>query len=378
MIRGVAYDNGLDPMRFIIDPDIEPANADFSLTITTSDPPDTFETVHRINLGGSEVLIVDDDGSELIHGRKDHSEFYIDALESLNVPYTYWNVATQGVPGADQLTFDKIVWFTGDTGSVLISQEEIEFLENYMNGRGNLYLTGQDIAQSLSISGNSSFIQDYLKTRYVGSTLELDALGAAGNVVGDGMRLQLIGSDGAQNQLSMDELEIVDPSAEEAFGYLISPHSAAITYSAPDTYRLVFFGFGFEGIRSNASGRNTREEAMQKVLDFLDGNTATPVEQEEVAQVVLPSTFELHQNYPNPFNPSTVISFTVGDRIASKPAKLDVYNVLGQRVIGLLEGRVDPGVNKVEFDAGDLSSGVYFYRLQIGAESLTRKMMLIR
>ncbi|MCK6560066.1 T9SS type A sorting domain-containing protein [bacterium] len=89
----------------------------------------------------------------------------------------------------------------------------------------------------------------------------------------------------------------------------------------------------------------------------------------------LPEGFALHQNYPNPFNPTTNIAFSLG-----KPSKvkLSIYNVLGQRVLTLLDSPMAEGAHTVQFDAKKLSSGVYFYRLEAGDFLSQRRMLLIK
>ncbi len=89
----------------------------------------------------------------------------------------------------------------------------------------------------------------------------------------------------------------------------------------------------------------------------------------------LPTEYSLDQNYPNPFNPSTTIRFSLG---AISNVKLRVYNLLGQQVLTLLDTRMNPGPHAVVFDAGKLSTGVYFYRLEAGPFSSVKKMLLIK
>jgi hypothetical protein len=90
----------------------------------------------------------------------------------------------------------------------------------------------------------------------------------------------------------------------------------------------------------------------------------------------LPKEYTLHQNYPNPFNPSTSIAF---DLPASSIVTLKVYNILGQEVASVLNGvRFDAGSHSTIFDASRLSSGMYFYRIQAGTFTSTKKMMLLK
>jgi hypothetical protein len=88
-----------------------------------------------------------------------------------------------------------------------------------------------------------------------------------------------------------------------------------------------------------------------------------------------PDGFVLSQNYPNPFNPTTQINFTLPQ---TQDVRLTVYNVLGQRVALLADGLFTEGRHSVQFNARDLSSGVYIYRIESGSFVQSRKMILIK
>lgn len=89
----------------------------------------------------------------------------------------------------------------------------------------------------------------------------------------------------------------------------------------------------------------------------------------------IPSTLAVQQNYPNPFNPTTIISFSIPQRCH---ITLKVYNALGREVISLIDEQKEPGYYSVSFDASQLASGVYFYRLTSDTYSKTRKMILLK
>ena len=89
----------------------------------------------------------------------------------------------------------------------------------------------------------------------------------------------------------------------------------------------------------------------------------------------LPSDFALQQNYPNPFNPTTVISYQLAK---NSLVELKVYDSMGRKVAVLVSERKAAGVHTVNFDASNLSSGVYFYTIDAGAFRQTRKMLLIK
>jgi hypothetical protein len=88
-----------------------------------------------------------------------------------------------------------------------------------------------------------------------------------------------------------------------------------------------------------------------------------------------PETFQLNQNYPNPFNPVTTISFDVG---RAGHVKLDVYNVLGQRVASLVDRHMERGTYEAEWEASSFSTGIYFYKLETESFSDTKKMLLLK
>lgn len=89
----------------------------------------------------------------------------------------------------------------------------------------------------------------------------------------------------------------------------------------------------------------------------------------------VPTKFALNQNYPNPFNPSTRITFSVAN---PDMVTLKVFSVLGKEVATLVNERMNTGTYEVDFNAADLPSGVYFYQITTGNNSVTKKMMLLK
>jgi len=115
-----------------------------------------------------------------------------------------------------------------------------------------------------------------------------------------------------------------------------------------------------------------------KQIDF-DGNCEYSDEiAVELAELV--EEYKLEQNYPNPFNPSTTISYSIPNNVKSETSnvKLVVYDILGNEVATLVNERQKTGNYEVKFNASNLASGIYLYKLQSGSFVQTRKLMLLK
>jgi hypothetical protein len=90
---------------------------------------------------------------------------------------------------------------------------------------------------------------------------------------------------------------------------------------------------------------------------------------------IVPTEFALADAYPNPFNPVTTIDYSISEPCH---ATLTVFNVAGQEVVTLVDGEMEVGNFNVTFDAADMASGVYFYKLNAGDFSAIKKMTLVK
>ncbi len=159
----------------------------------------------------------------------------------------------------------------------------------------------------------------------------------------------------------------VDPALTGDLMMLISSGSFAI--EAWDSSEVAFaIVVGDDEIELYENAQRARERF----------DLATSVDDDQLA--TLPGTAQLHQNYPNPFNPTTTISFSLS---RTTDVSLTVYNALGQKVKQLAGARLPAGTHACEWDGssdrgGSVASGVYFYRLQAGETSHSRKMLLLK
>ncbi len=115
-------------------------------------------------------------------------------------------------------------------------------------------------------------------------------------------------------------------------------------------------------------------------LEVYGNNSTTGVEEENDEEVVdeetIPSEYGISQNYPNPFNPSTKIQVRMKE---SGSARLDVFNILGERVLAVLDTELSAGVHEVSIDGSRLASGMYIYKLSVDNNfSQIKKMNLIK
>ena len=90
---------------------------------------------------------------------------------------------------------------------------------------------------------------------------------------------------------------------------------------------------------------------------------------------LVPAAFALLQNYPNPFNPTTVISYQIA---SAGKVSLKVYDLLGREVATLVNELKSAGSYTATFNAINLASGVYFYRLQAGSFTQTKRLVLLK
>jgi hypothetical protein len=138
------------------------------------------------------------------------------------------------------------------------------------------------------------------------------------------------------------------------------------------------------------AGRGTTTEKQS--YSFIDNNPAAGIIRYRLKQIDFdgtysyssvievdfktPTTFDLAQNYPNPFNPTTTIRYSIANAVN---VSLVIYNTLGEEVMTLVNNQfTEPGVYNVVFDASNLASGTYIYRLTAGDFVMTKKMVLTK
>jgi hypothetical protein len=125
---------------------------------------------------------------------------------------------------------------------------------------------------------------------------------------------------------------------------------------------------------------STKEVFQSAIIDYSELVITSVSDENNSGQ--LPDQFNLAQNYPNPFNPTTTIQYSIPRAAAggseSQNVTLKVYDVLGNEIATLVNEQKSSGNYSVSFDAASLNTGVYFYTLTSGTQTITRKMILMK
>lgn len=204
----------------------------------------------------SDVLLIDGDQGV------DYEKYFTDALVNLGRTCDIWENGARETISAETLAeYDTVIWSIPFSS---MSEWEKNACMTYLDMGGSLFITGQEIGSYMTSYGyqTDSFYQNYLHAEWVDWAYGETLTGQARDPIGGGLTITIWGGDGANNQYSTDEIEPISP-AEPVFTY--EPGCEAALRVDTGTYKLVYFGFGFEGIDSQAD----RDEVMLRVLHWL-------------------------------------------------------------------------------------------------------------
>ncbi len=331
-----------------------------ALQLTYSwDESDTYEQIVFFEIIPTEVLLVNDATS--FGGMFMQPDFwYWHALDSLGYEMYYYDLSLFGDPSAEFLAnFPVVIWFTGYHTSNTLNENNQEALASYLDDGGNLFLTGQDISEDLE---GTDFLGDYLHVSHVNGAYQgQDTIeGISGDPIGDGIEIMVNQGFGGMYQFSMSELEPIK-GGESVFDYFSTGNSAAVRFEN-DTYKTVFFGFGFEGINS----LTTRLEVMQRILDYFDET----VGEEEIVKGL--------QDFSGPFpNPSQDVARFSYSLQESKNIIISLYDLNGSLLRSETRNHPGKGHYEISLSVSNLPSGVYFYSISAGNSQNSGKLVVM-
>ena len=209
------------------------------------------------------VLLVDDDDGGA------YEPWYEDALLASHFIYDYYDRSSQSSPSPGLMDgYDAVIWFTGMDYGVTLSTQDQNNLAAYLDNGGSLFISGQDIGYDV---GSSSFYSNYLHATYQIDTAGNEIEGVAGDEIGDGLSFNIFGGDGANNQNWPDGIQPISP-ATSCMIYSDAPSYKSAIKVDTGTYRVVYFGFGFEGI-DNMDDRTTVMTRSLVWLGDIEDNT---------------------------------------------------------------------------------------------------------
>ena len=271
-------------------------------------------------------------GQPAIIGAMDAKASYLGAIK--------YDVNEDGSP-------DLVVGTWGTGGKVFLATKDSGFVQFYqiadLSTLGGIRLNGSAVGD-LDSDGNPDFV---FGTRYVdvtsGDALVLRLEYQGGDYTSPSSYVASVLDSGAITQGQMDVIKIANIDS--------------------DTDDEVFYTMGYP-----------RGSNVPNTMDvFLVDRVVTDVQREND---LVPANFYLDQNYPNPFNPSTQIKFGITE---ASNIDLRVYDVLGREVAVLANNEyLGAGSYNVKFDAANLASGIYIYKLTAGANTVSRKMQLLK
>ncbi|MDI6766114.1 MAG: T9SS type A sorting domain-containing protein [Bacteroidota bacterium] len=188
--------------------------------------------------------------------------------------------------------------------------------------------------------------------------------------------------------ISQDSIQYIDSPLDYSFEYILHSNSLVDSVLAADTYAKSVSGWNGSGTPPstyyNALWQKTKyftSAQFQSATVALASLWYTAwLNAQDILTIdenisLFPSSITLEQNYPNPFNPKTEIKFQISH---FSGVTLKVFDISGREIETLIYSAMYPGHYSVEWTPKDLGSGTYFYRLQVGGSSETRRMILVK
>ena len=354
---GETVENGL-PFIFEIDSSTETHYTTFVLEIRAQ--PEDYVNFERFEvlIGRPEILLVDDDMAE------NYDVYFESALCSLKLLYDKWDVEAKGGVGNEILKYPVVIWCTGDDSMTTLDTNDVSSLSRFLEAGGALFITGQNLGEDIA---DSPFYAEYLHAQYMGTASgDYFVSGIAGDEVGDGLDLVILGAGGASNQTSQDIVHPMD-GADSVFVYR-GGGIAGIKYE--DNYKVIYLGFGFEAINDLVHGYSHRPDCLSKILHWFGIEVGL---EERLLPEVLPATGRITVN-PNPSEGEIVVSYSIHK---DSFVTMNLYDASGRFIENLFDSHERRGFYTHSYSLS-LPSGMYFLEVKTGHLRNRTKFILMR
>ena len=347
----MATSTSIQAFEFNISDTLSPGSVSFDVSFVSDEGPEPDHQQFTLLLGLPQVAVIDDDGA--MTGNLDYLNYYADALEAIELVHVVWDVAEQGLPDLDWLeTYPAAIWYSGDNPAPL-NVNSMSLISDYLDGGGNLLLTGQNMATG--DANVASFLSAYFALEMNESTISTP------NVYGDpnheffdiNDRFAIASDDGAHNQYSSDSFTILEAGASIFMYPFLGGASAGVSVKN-QTYSAIVLGFGLEALTQFGSeGGNARGELINRLLLWLNTPATSLVEN----LLMVPETHGISSAYPNPFNPQINIDIHLHDGLRGE---LQIIDLRGAIVESLAIHQSSLVAWQPE---NRIAGGVYFIRL---------------
>ncbi|UCE07679.1 MAG: S8 family serine peptidase, partial [bacterium] len=272
-------------LKFFIKPDAEPHSTRLVLNYSLDNGAGGSDTLFSI-IGKSSVLLVDDD-----NGSRNVEKYYTTILDHLGVPYLPWDHFRLGTPPPETLThFPTVIWFCEWASPGLEPDDRIA-LQYYLNQKGRLFISGQDIGWDLADPASDSysestvqFYREYLHSEYKDDDSRASEVVGIPGTIAQGMQFDIFQPGISAHSQFPEWIEPTD-DASSCFCY-DNDKGAGIIYD--NAYKVLNLGFGFEAVDSSPLKdpfRISRHklELMKRILNKLGPLIHTPVNDMEKA-----------------------------------------------------------------------------------------------
>lgn len=257
----------------------------------------------------------------------------------------------------------------GDTWTPIFEEDSLGFEDIFFSDLNNGWLCSHSFVSAPIYNGSIYKIEsDWLSHIVIPSTPQ--QIYPANN---SNFEQTTVDFEWEKLNYSLTRFQVSTDSLFNSFYVLVNPVNGDTTFSGNNLFieNIKSIGFPFD----QKYYWRVRSENLNGVSDWSETWSFTTSSLTNVEEINSPVRFSLSQNYPNPFNPSTKISWQSS---VTSHQTLKLYDVLGNEVATLVDEYRNAGSFEIEFDASELSSGIYFYKLTAGSFVETKKMILLR
>lgn len=364
--NGQAENNGDSPFSFRVDDGMMTRSAVFNFSFT-ADPGSYSETLPvKLVIGWPDILVVDASGDD---------EAAIPMAETFDtdrIPYVdMWNRTELGDLAEQAIDnhISTILWHSHNAEENIMTEEEEAIITSFLDNYGILIISGSYMVQTI---GERPLFSDYLNVELDESSVSRATyvIGEEGDDYFDSMRAYL--GRGPAGSSSRKPSLTLSGNAQPLTRYENNMEKIGAVKVETDVYNALFFAYSINSI-AGVYDTETFAELMTRIINWRNSRElATPHH-----ETVSPIEFKLEAAYPNPFNSQSVIPFSLS---SAGDVSLTLFDLNGRLVSTLHDGKLPAGRHSVQFNANeiDLTSGVYYLRLESGNLRQTQKLVYLR